>query len=190
MAFPDLPPKRKKPPLTPKFKDQRETGQVSMQHQRLIGRVVVIWSKIESGLDNTIWELAGVDMEIGRYLTRPFGAEGKIKVARSIAKIVLNDDQYKNFDAILTSITDCQEDRNFIMHAAWGTQHTGPFNRAPVGLSTRPKSDPDKVVGETFSAERMHQIAGDGITCLRTLIAFLDVLETSPEKLRRQRDQG
>ena len=189
MAFPGLPPKRAKPPLKRKLATHIESPRVSMQHERLIGRVVVVWSKIEAALDNIIWELASVDMAIGRYLTRQFGAEAKIKVTKVIAGNVLIEQEYKNLELILNSVSNCQEDRNFIMHAAWGTQNFGAFTTAPVGLSTRSKSDhPDRVVGESFSSERMHQIINDGIACLRALIAFLDALETSPDRFRRPPD--
>jgi hypothetical protein len=190
MTIAELPPRRVKPPLRAKPERQYETARVSMQQERLIGRVVVIWSKIESALDQNIWELAGLDMETGRYLTRPFGAEGKIKTLKALSKDLLTERSFKELESILNSVGSCQEDRNFIIHAAWGTSHPDPFTHVPLGLSTRPKSDPDKVIGETFPIERMNTIINDGKLCLRALISFLDLLETSPERVLRQPRQG
>jgi hypothetical protein len=190
MAFPDLPPKRSRPPLKAKSPRQYETARVSMQQERLIGRVVVVWSKIESTLDEIIWTLSNLDFGVGRYLTRPFGADGKIKLIRSLSKNILLAEMHDESEKMLNSVGNCQDDRNFIVHAAWGTSHIDPFAMVPLAISTRPKSDPDVVIGETFPPERMHTITTDGMACLRALNSFLDALETSPEKFRRQHPQG
>jgi hypothetical protein len=92
-------PKRKrfippKPTYSEKRDDQYAIFGVGMQHERLVGRVVIEWSRLESILNDLIWCFLNVSFEDGRALTGRADAGTKIALLRQIApKHMANEDK-------------------------------------------------------------------------------------------------
>lgn len=58
-------PTRQKPPITPRRPEQYGVSDVSQEQQRLIGLVVLNWSKLEANIDDTIWHLLNLSLDEG-----------------------------------------------------------------------------------------------------------------------------
>ncbi len=74
-----------------------------MRQERLIGRFVVEWSKLEGALEDLIWHLLKLDMEIGRHITVRMDAISKIKMAR-VGKLELPRTLFYQLSPILDQI--------------------------------------------------------------------------------------
>lgn len=131
---------------------------VPMWHERLIGRLIVDWAVIEALMQEIIWAILDIDISDGRIITARMDARRKMQWLRSFSKKHLEDDSFNTLADILDGIELLQDDRNFIVHGTWATmQRTG----IPIAASLREKSDPDKVVSETFPMWRMQEITGN-----------------------------
>jgi hypothetical protein len=83
-------PKRKRfvPPkgtYIEKRDDQYAIFGVGMQHERLVGRAVIEWSRLEAVLNDLIWCFLNLSFEDGRALTGRADAGTKIALLRLIA---------------------------------------------------------------------------------------------------------
>jgi len=152
-------PKRKKfiPPKPP-FKEMRPDHKpvfgVRMQQERLIGRVAIEWSRLENVLNDVIWRFLNLSFEDGRALTGRDDAA--INLLRVIApRHLTNDDKLEALLLALDAIDSIRDDRNFVIHGAWG--HVEP-DGTPLAVSLRAKSKPEQVTGETFPPARMYLI--------------------------------
>jgi hypothetical protein len=86
-------------------------------------------------------------------------ARPKIEWLGVLGERYLPDGDYaKKFFETLARISELSDDRNFIAHGVWAT--LGPENH-PVAMSLRKSTPLGKLVGETFSAERMRMILHD-----------------------------
>lgn len=141
-----------KPPIKEMSKGQSLNSEIGLTHEKLIGRVVTYWSKLEASMEAMIWELFQLEMEFGRIITAKLDASSRIQMLRLQAKLEYESPQLDNFEELLSKIDIIREDRNFIVHAQWGT--IDPL-REPIAMSVRIKSDPTAVVGETFPRTRM-----------------------------------
>jgi hypothetical protein len=67
-----------------------------MTHERLIGRIVVAWSKLEGAMEDLIWQLLGIGIEQGRVITSRLDAVTKIRMIRALAEPALTEPQWIN----------------------------------------------------------------------------------------------
>jgi hypothetical protein len=177
-------PTRQKPSITPRRPEQYAVSGVSQEQQRLIGLVVLNWSKLEANIDDTIWHFLNFNLDEGRVITNRLNADLKITLLRSLAHAYLSEEDFNEVETrLLYYIAIYQEDRNFIVHGSWGTLM--PEN-VPVCTSLRPNSPtPGEVIAETFPEERMINLINginEAITGLKILMARLDAaLEKQPE---------
>ncbi|MEE9452752.1 MAG: hypothetical protein V3V13_00025 [Paracoccaceae bacterium] len=163
-----------KPPVQKLHPDQHAIPDISDKQVELVGRTIVLWSKLEAALDDTIWLLLGIHDEDGKIITRRMGADAKIQMLRTLGeRKISNQELLTSFNENLTLIGELKDGRNFIAHGVWGTLM--PDN-IPIALSLKPKSEIGEVVSESFPVERMEAIIS-GIR--RTL----DQLVNLPEAL-------
>jgi hypothetical protein len=139
--------------------------------------VVIEWSRVESLLNDVLWNILGLSFEDGRVLTGRADAITKIALLQLIAPRHLTGEHLAGLLVLLDTADALREDRNFIVHGSWGTLM--PDN-LPVAASLRPKSKPDEVMSETFSRERMRGIIKQIIFVRSSLVILLNELETSP----------
>lgn len=182
----DVKPKRKKfVPPKPKHKEmephQKAIFGVGMQHERLVGRAVIEWSRLENVLNDVIWRLLDLSFEDGRSLTGRADANTKIALLRSIApRHLVDPDKLEALLLALDTIDASRDDRNFIVHGAWG--RIAP-DGIPMAVSLRSKSKPEEVTGESFDAARMRKIIRTISGMRQMLVLLINEIDASPETL-------
>ena len=182
---PDKPKRKKfippKPPFVSMRAGQEAVFGVSMAHERLVGRVVVEWSRLENILNDVLWSLLGLNFEDGRALTGRADASTKIALLRLIApRHLASEDKLEALLLALDTIDACRDDRNFIVHGSWGKIEPEGI---PVAASLRAKSKPDEITGESFTAQRMRHIIGVIVAMRKVLVLLLQEIEASPDTL-------
>lgn len=147
-----------KPPLVPHRPDQTLLLTVSNEHQMLMSRVIMAWSKCEAALHDIIWTMLNLEEDDGRILTRSVGAKMLIPMVRALGlRHVMYDDIPLLEDAL--DLADARRgDRDFIAHGLWGTLM--PENVA-MAMSMKPDSPPGTVTTETFPDAKMRVIEAD-----------------------------
>jgi hypothetical protein len=169
---------RKTPP-PPRLNDRDVRGHVSMQHERLVGRLMISWARLEAIMQDTIWTLLGVDSDDGRVLTAKADANRKIQWLRALAKSHLSGEDLESLTNILNVVDTLKDDRNFVAHASW---FTTVADNLPIGSSYREKADPGMVVAETFSADRMREVIRRIDTARFALVVWDELHKTSRGK--------
>ncbi len=167
-----------KPPVQKLRPDQYHNPDISDEQTRRIGQVIVLWSKLEAAMEDTIWMFLNLDEEDGKVVTKRLSADAKVQLLRTIGRRHISDKTLvAKFNETLNYVDELKECRNFIAHGVWGTLMPDDI---PVALSLKPKSDVGEVISETFSQERMEGIL-DGIRL--ALQRFVDL----PEQLGKPR---
>jgi hypothetical protein len=166
-------PRAPKPPVIPMRSDQTADHEIGLIQQRLIGRVVVEWSKLENCINDLIWRLTDLTFEDGRLLTERMDVSRSIIILRALAGRKLEGELQQELINALAAADELRDDRNFIIHAAWGTLR--PENVA-VAASLRAKSEPGIVVSEDFPHRRMRAIATEIVRVKRTLVKIMNAL--------------
>lgn len=146
---------------------------------RLIGTVVIEWSKLESALDDLIWTLTGLSFEDGRVLTGRTDTKTKISMLQVLAPRYLDGTELQKVEEALVMADFLRDDRNFIMHGSWGSLQ--PIDE-PIALSLRAKSSPGEITGETFPHSRMIAIIDRIQQTKKTLFDVVNSLGASPYK--------
>ena len=144
-------------PEGPPLQDGDADPFVSMQQERLIGRLIAAWSRLEGVMQDTIWTLLNVDSEDGQILTARADANRKIQWIRALAKRHLSGDRQATLLQVMSTIDELKDDRNFVAHGTWFTARTASGSVA-AAASNREKTDPGTVVVETFTPDRMRAI--------------------------------
>lgn len=147
--------------------------------ERLIGRVVVQWSKIETGLNELIWRFLHVSLEEGRVLTGRMDAQTKIPMVRKLAPGHLSGKQLEDLIKALDLADLIRDDRNFIVHGTWCTIIA---DGVALSISIRGKAPPGLMKGERFSHERMRKIIREIYAVKGELIKAVNALPALPEK--------
>ena len=125
-----------------------------MNTEKLIGRVVVEWSRLEGLMEDFIWHFFGLPIETGRIVTGRLDATAKIRMLRALGELKLPEQRLHVKSDML------REERNLMVHGTWGRIPGG----VPIAISLRIRPlAPDQVVSETFPAERMQGIAHDTV---------------------------
>jgi hypothetical protein len=178
-------PKRKglskppKPPFQPIRPEQVTDGRVGMAHERLIGRVVSRWAKLENAMNDLILNIIGAKFEDGRLLIERLDATRLIAILRVLGERYLSEDDEPSsrskFLDILDKIDHLRDDRNNITHGTWGE-----IDLVPVVMSLRAKNDdPTNITGETYPRQRMNQIADDIFGCTQVIILYFPIFDMS-----------
>jgi hypothetical protein len=111
----------KKPPIRPAQKNEQIDHTIGLIQEKLIGRIVVAWSRLEGTMDDLIWQLLKLDLASGRIVTTRLDAVAKIKMLRDLGKIKLViEAQFHKLSEVLDRIDILREDRNLITHGLWG----------------------------------------------------------------------
>jgi hypothetical protein len=149
----------------PETDDERVSPHVSLMHERLVGRVVISWAKLEATLHDLIWQFYGLDTNDGRILTKRQDAKHLVLMIRSISEQHFEPKLHKAFCNLLNRIDQLYGDRNFIVHGTWGT-----IDHTPFAASLRLKAEKDEFITEPFPQERMMTIYRSIELAKKTLI--------------------
>ena len=167
-----------KPPVQKLRPNQYQNPAISDEQTRRIGQVIVVWSKLEAAMEDTIWMFLNLDDEDGKVVTNRLSTEAKVQLLRGLGSRHISDKALLDkFKETMKYVNELKEPRNFIAHGVWGTLMPDDI---PVALSLKPKSDVGEVISETFSQERMEGISG-GIRLM--LQRFVDL----PEQIGKPR---
>ncbi len=176
--------RKHKAPLRP---DQQGRGDISLSQERLIGRVIVEWSKLEQCIQDLIWRFLNLTFEDGRILTERTDITRLITVARALARRKLQDPELTGLLDALTRADELRDDRNFIVHGTWCT--VDPEGIA-FSASLRQKSLPGEVTAEEFPHARMHRIVAEIIRVKSIIVKVYDVLPYPYDDKRPLSDRG
>jgi hypothetical protein len=181
-------PRPQKSPVLPALENQIVDPTISMLTERLIGRAIVAWSKLENCMDDFIWALLAVPIEQGRVLTVRMDAVRKIQTLRRLGELVLSTEKFHVLSPILDRVDILREDRNLIGHGSWARSG---FDRLTVVASLKPEAlNPDEVVSETFPDRRLRAVI-DGIEKTKwELIPLMEERYASLDKSLRQHRGG
>jgi hypothetical protein len=169
MIKPPKVPRPVKPPIQPPRTDDQLNDSVGLIHEKLIGRLVIAWSKLESTMGDFIWDLLGVEMRLGRFVTGRMDATAMIKMLRDIAPLRLSENHWHRLSPLIDQTDIVRDDRNLIVHGLWARTKDG----TPIVISLRQKPlEADQVVSETFPYTRMRVLIGT-IEALRGRILLL-----------------
>ena len=122
MAAPPKFPRPQKPTVLPAKPGQTVNPTVSMLTERLIGRVIVAWSKLEACMDDFIWALLGVPIERGRIITVRMNAVRKIQTLRQLGGLVLSKSKFHELSPLLDQVDILRDLRNLVAHGTWGRE--------------------------------------------------------------------
>ena len=110
-----------KPPVQSLRSDQYHNPDITHEQTRRIGQVVVLWSKLEAAIEDTIWMLLNLDDEDGKIVTKRLSAEAKIQLLRVIGRRHITDKTIvAEFNKTLNYVDELKECRNFIAHGVGG----------------------------------------------------------------------
>ncbi len=172
-----------KPPVQKLRPDQYHNPDISDEQTRRIGQVIVLWSKLEAAMEDTIWMLLNLNEEDGKVVTKRLSADAKVQLLRVIGPRHISDRTLvAMFNETLNYVDELKEGRNFIVHGVWGTLMPDDI---PVALSLKPKSDVGEVISETFSVERMEGIS-EGIQLMLQRLVDLPEQLGKPRRVPRE----
>ncbi len=166
-------PRPPKPAAIPVRDDQISDYHIGLVQERLIGRVVTQWSKLEAALAELLWRFLELSFEDGRLITERMDPSRLIALLRVLAPRKLDGDNLQELSNLLAEADELRDDRNFIIHGTWGTIY--PEGDA-VSLSLRAKSNPGDITAEHFPHGRMRKITADIIRVKLAVMKIADVL--------------
>jgi hypothetical protein len=142
-----------------------------MQHERLIGRAIILWSRLEAQMQSVIWEFYGLPLEYGRIITESLDAKYKLMMLRKLTESYVSDDNIKDeLNTLYNNIQFIYDERNIIAHGLWGTLTP---DAVPAVMSLKPKDEKlprDEIMTETFPAWRMYSVVDRCILATNALL--------------------
>jgi len=145
---------------------------VGLIQEKLIGRFVVRWAKLEARMGDGIAKLLNLEFKYARLITSRMDAVNLIKLLREAGEVRLPIAEFHKLSALCDRIDIRREERNLIVHGSWGRQIAGNI---PHVMSLRLKGGgPEEIISEEFPHRRMQRIISD----IRTLsIELTDLLK-------------
>lgn len=151
---------RQKEPPTDLRPGQTFVPHVSLIQEKLIGRVVVEFSRLDHVLSQMIWHLLKLQMADGRLITTRMDVPAKIALLEILVPRYFDTVKQRAVLAALNFAELIRDDRNFIVHGLWGTLLPDDI---PMVASIRPKTDPGTVISEAFPQKRLREIISSTI---------------------------
>jgi hypothetical protein len=149
-----------------------------MMQERLIGRVVVVWAKLEGMLNDLIWVIQGKEMADGRNETERMQITPLIGTLRKLVKDVLDPEgmiaESSRIMALLDEIDNIKNRRNLIVHGSWGEIH----GIAAVGSLRTKADDPNNVIYEDWIPTDMIAFAARTARCRDEALSLVERIET------------
>jgi hypothetical protein len=155
------------------------TPRVGIGQERLIGRAVVIWARLEASLHDLIWTIQAKGLAEGREetekhligrllkeLRKSGGGSSTETVSTEIRLAVL---------AVAAAVKALSEDRNLIVHGTWGELDGVPT----VGSLQLETIDRNEVTFESFPPDRLRDFIRDVTACRDQVTAIVAQVESS-----------
>jgi hypothetical protein len=158
-----------------------------MSHEKLLGRFVVEWSKLEAVMDDLIWKFLNIPIEYGRIVTSHLDANGKIKLLRQLIETSFGHSSHDyimfSYSAeILHHIDIIIVDRNLVVRGTFGRNN----NNISMAMSLRIRDTPSTIVSETFDGIRMKDLIRKILDAKWAMIYAMDAANAAHHRSRRQ----
>jgi len=170
---------RQKPPPMELRPDQRFEPHISLTQEKLIGRAIVEFSRLDEVLSELIWHIWKLEIKDGRLITTRMAPENKIVLLQTLVSWHFGQADRRAIQLALGYAELIREDRNFIAHGLWGTMM--PDN-IPMVASARTKTEPGHIVCEAFPQERMRAIIDGTKKVIAVLSRFVPERGPLPDK--------
>lgn len=173
----------KRPPIQKGPPAREIIGTIGLIQEKLIGRFVVEWAKLEACMGDAIIQLFGLEFEHGRIIIARMDANTLIRTLREIGQLRLSQEKYFELSKVCDLIDIAKDDRNLIVHGLW-SRHP---DSTPQVLSLRAKGGlPDQVIAETFSDTRMRSLIKDTRDRKNELIQMFGLFDNPTEESSEQ----
>jgi hypothetical protein len=146
-----------------------------------IGLVAMEWSSLENSVHRLLWQLAGLDVNVGRCITQhvAFGTVWDSILAVS-AELQLSEERQRALQSLQAQCEPLRLKRNEVVHALWGvTQNTNLAQGELTAIVVKARRKL-KVEFNNHTVEFMHALA-EQIAALSLAIANQAVLRTSAD---------
>ena len=157
--------------------EQIPTRGVGIGQERLIGRAVIIWAKLEACLHDLIWTIQGKGLAEGREETEKHLVGRLLKELRKIGSSssteTISTEIRLAVLAVAGAVKTLSEDRNLIVHGTWGELDGVPI----VGSLQLETIDRNEVTVESFPPDRLHDFIRDVTACRERAIAIIAEVE-------------
>jgi hypothetical protein len=156
--------------------EQIPTPRVGIGQERLIGRAVVIWARLEASLHDLIWTIQGKGLAEGREETEKHLVGRLLKELRKIGSGSSTSTEIRlAVLAVAAGVKTLSEDRNLIVHGTWGELDGVPT----VGSLQLEVIDRDHVTFESFPPDRLRDFIRDVTSCRDQAMAIIAQVESS-----------
>ena len=157
---------------------QVPTARVGLAQERLIGRAVVAWARLEASLHDVIWTIQGKGLAEGREETEKHLLGRLLKELRKIGSRsteVASTEIRKAVLALADDVELLSDDRNLIVHGTWGE-----LNHVPsVGSLRLETVDRNEVTFESFSPDRLYDFIREVAARGDRAVAIITQVESS-----------
>ena len=159
--------------------EQLPAPHVGIGQERLIGRAVVIWARLEANLHDLIWTIQGKGLAEGREETEKHLIGRLLKELRKIGSGSSTETVSTEIRlavlAVAAAVKTLSEDRNLIVHGTWGELDGVPT----VGSLQLETIDRNEVTFESFPPDRLRDFIRDVTACRDQVTAIVAQLESS-----------
>ena len=161
---------------------------VPMIHERLLGRLVVEWAKMEQAMDDLIWQFLDLPNEFGRILTSRMDASSKSQMIRQLSQLSFGHSTsdymvWSYIDDLLKRLEILKEARNLAVHGTWARNHP---DLTPMAFSLRIKDTPSTIVAEHFSERRMRDLIEESLRLKASLASLFDAATAAHHRSRER----
>jgi hypothetical protein len=178
--------KPQKLPPVPLAENATINPTISEEQERLIGKAIVAWSKLENAMQDVIWAFLGLEMNDGRVVTGRLDAIFKMNMLEGLAPSRLDEAELDNFLKVIDTMRFLYGERNIIAHGSWGTLEPDGI---PIAASlkfvvdTSKGAKPSDVICEHFPKERMNGIIGGIYFMIDALGKLLNILTSRRKQI-------
>jgi len=179
---------------TTAYLDNRD--RLSTEQYAAIGRVAVLWSEVEWGMERIIGRLALIPLLLGYVLTYKLGPDNRIEAIHSLIQVhkikyhgeLVDRDPLAEINAVLPSLKRLKDDRNFVVHSLWSKAGDEFLSRLDIAATARSGFDfsvgpCERLVDIVSFGDEVHKAA----IHLMTLGARIPTIDaTLLDKLREQ----
>ena len=177
-----MPPRGKKPPPIPRRPGQEVRQEISGPQELLIGRAVVVWSRLEQAIEEVIWAFLRISVEDGRIITARLDAKYRLNMLRALGEKHMDKESFSVLSDLIKRINDLYERRNLIVHGIWVTILP---EGVPAVLSLREKLPDDanrnEVMTTLMPSQDMNGVIDHIMLVTNLLIRYREIAE-SPDK--------
>ena len=157
--------------------DQVATPRVGIGQERLIGRAIIEWARLEASLHDLIWTIEGKGLAEGRGETEKHLVGRLLKEFRKIGSGSTETPSEVRMAvlAVAGAVKTLSEDRNLIVHGTWGELDGVPS----VGSLRLETIDRNDVTFESFPPDRLRDFIRGVTDCRDQAMAIIAEVESS-----------